>query len=276
MDASQRQEEADGIFWFHSIDLGHGLVTDGIKNPESLVRELQSLQLPHLEGKSVLDIGAWDGFYSFECEKRGAEPVKALDHFVWCLDLPKQQSYWKDCREQGIAPQPYESIPELWNPNDLPGQGGFNLAKRTLGSRVEAIVADFMEMDLCRLGQFDVALYLGVLYHMKDPLRALQRLASVTRDLAVIETEAIRIPNCEGYALWEFYETSELNGDISNWWAPTEAGLVGACRAAGFSEVRVLTPAPDENAHDLFDSRSSSDESQVHPIHYRLVAHAYK
>ena len=275
MDVPQTIAKAAEIFWFHSIDLGQGLVTDGIKTPDVLAREWQSLQLPQLDGKSVLDIGAWDGFFSLECERRGAGPVTALDHYVWCLDLPKQQEYWKKCMDQGISPEPYESVPGLWNPHKLLGRRGFDMAKEMLGSHVEAVVADFMDMDLSRLGQFDVVLYLGVLYHMKDPFRALRRLASVTRELAVIETEAIRVPNLEGYAFWEFYESNELNADISNWWVPTEAGLVRACRAAGFADVRVLTPPPDEHTHH-FATEFASDASQPHPVHYRLVAHARK
>lgn len=275
MDLRQKKAKAAEIFWFHSVDLGQGLVTDGVKTPDALAKQWQSLQLPRLDGKSVLDIGAWDGFFSFECEKRGAGPVTALDHYVWCLDLPKQQEYWKSCMDQGISPEPYESVPGLWKPDELPGQRGFNLAKEMLGSQVEPVVADFMDMDLPRLGQFDIVLYLGVLYHMKDPFRALRRLATVTRELAVIETEAVRVPQHEGHALWEFYESSELNADISNWWAPTEAGLTGACRAAGFAEVHILTPAPDEHAH-RFAAEFPADESQPHPVHYRLIAHARK
>src|SRR5215217_1631087 len=59
-------------FWWHSIDLGLGVVTPGGKSPEFLAGELESLHLPSLHGKSVLDIGAWDGFYSFAAEQRGA------------------------------------------------------------------------------------------------------------------------------------------------------------------------------------------------------------
>ena len=65
-------------FWGHSIDLGQGITTPGrVMNNLSTVKKLQ---LPDdLSGKRVLDIGAWDGFYSFECEKKGAEVV-AIDN----------------------------------------------------------------------------------------------------------------------------------------------------------------------------------------------------
>src|SRR4051812_46257253 len=73
-------------FWFHSIELAAGIVTPGLKSPEQHTRELASLRIPDLRGKSVLDIGAWDGFYSFAAERLGAARVVALDHHVWCLD----------------------------------------------------------------------------------------------------------------------------------------------------------------------------------------------
>ena len=63
--------------WFHTIDLGGGLVTDG---RDESPRKLGWIGLPSdLRGRSVLDVGAWDGFFSFECERRGADRVVALD-----------------------------------------------------------------------------------------------------------------------------------------------------------------------------------------------------
>ena len=59
----QLEEMAESVgFWWHSIDLGQGVVTKGYKKPETLRYELESLQLPDLRDKTVLDIGAWDGF----------------------------------------------------------------------------------------------------------------------------------------------------------------------------------------------------------------------
>src|SRR5262245_16932913 len=59
-------------FWWHSVDLGEGIVTPGHKTRDLLWQELASLRLPALTGKTVLDIGAWDGYYSFEPESGGA------------------------------------------------------------------------------------------------------------------------------------------------------------------------------------------------------------
>jgi len=134
--------------WWHSIDLGHGIVTKGYKSAARLCDEVAAMQFPDVRGKSVLDIGAWDGFYSFEAERRGAQRVVALDHFVWCLDTPAQIRYLDNCRQRGVAPLPYETVSEIWRPHELPGKKGFDLARRVLESRVESVVADFMTADL--------------------------------------------------------------------------------------------------------------------------------
>jgi len=74
-------EELAHIKWFHSMELGHGLVTKGVIN---VGRSLRQYQLPKdLTGKTFLDIGAWDGAFSFEAERRGASRVLATDWFIW-------------------------------------------------------------------------------------------------------------------------------------------------------------------------------------------------
>jgi len=99
-------------------------------------------------------------------------------------------------------------------------------------------------MDLNALGTFDVVLYLGVLYHMKDPLESLERVAAVTQGVAIMETEAVEVAGLERVPLWEFFQPAELNRDVSNWWAPNEAGLLAACRRAGFSRAEGVAGPP--------------------------------
>lgn len=76
------------VVWFHSIDLGDGEVTSGTKSASELAAQTNALCLPlSLAGQTALDIGAWDGFFSFELERRGAKRVVALDEYAWSLDL---------------------------------------------------------------------------------------------------------------------------------------------------------------------------------------------
>jgi tRNA (mo5U34)-methyltransferase len=241
-------ETYDGVvsdtFWWHSIDLGSGEVTPGHKSTQTLDAELSNLDLPDLDGKTVLDIGAWDGYFSFAAERLGAKRVVALDHYVWMMDLPRQQAYFRSCIERGVEPAQYESVEGLWQPDTLPGKRAFDIARAALGSSVESVVGDFMTMDLETLGQFDVVLFLGVLYHLRDPWRALERLRHVTRETARIETHAVAISGHPRLRAWEFYPGAELAADSSNWWGPTLEGLLSACRDVGFSAA-AITDVPE-------------------------------
>lgn len=261
-------------YWFHSIDLGNGCVTPGHKSLGLLNAELASLHLPDLKGKSVLDIGAWDGFFSLAAERLGADRVVALDHFVWSIDFG-QRLVNSPARNRGAL----EECPEVWHPEGLPGKRGFDLVRQALGSHVESIAADFMDTDLDALGRFDVVLYLGVLYHMRHPLLALERLAQVTGRLAIIETEAVATTFSESRAWCEYFETDELAGDPTNWWAPNAKALVGMCRAAGFRKVEIQVrpatfPGGFLGAARLAKRALSSLLRGTY--RYRLVAHAYK
>jgi tRNA (mo5U34)-methyltransferase len=264
-------------FWWHSIDLGQGVVTPGFKTPAIIARELESLHLPDLRGKTVLDVGAYDGYYSFASERLGADRVVALDRFVWATDLPKAIAYWRECKERGVAPLQLEET-EMWQPDRLPGKRAFDTAHVALRSKVEVVVDDFMTMDIATLGRFDVTLFMGVLYHMKDPLESLRRLAQVTGELAVIETHAVAIPGYEDREMFEFYSSSQLNGDSTNWWGPNLQALKGMCRAAGFSRVEVVSTGSSGTAVDRVRRAGEVALSALlrRPRHFRAVVHAWK
>src|SRR2546423_11103508 len=114
MSSDRLREAVNGIKWFHRIDLGHGVVTPGIDDTPA---KLATIGLPvDLHGQSVLDVGAWDGFFSFEAERRGARRVLATDSFCW----------------------------------SGPGWGtkaGFELARQALGSRVEDKEIDVLDLS---------------------------------------------------------------------------------------------------------------------------------
>jgi tRNA (mo5U34)-methyltransferase len=249
---------ASEIFWYHSIDLG-GETTPGEKSPELLDREWNELGVPVLRGKSVLDIGAWDGYFSFRAEEEGAARVVALDHYAWSTRLVQQQAYYRRTLQTGETYVAPHLMPSLWDPETLPGRAGFDLARQRRGSRVEPVVADFANDDLTDLGTFDVVIFVGVLYHLEDPLGALRKLASLTRETAIVRTVAVHLPWVDS-ALWEFYPTSELSGDSSNWFAPNYAALDGALRTVGFRECEKRSETPqggDEVARYLLTVKAS-------------------
>lgn len=203
------QQQVAAIRWFHRIDLGGGVVTPGLDDTPA---KLRRLKLPaSLAGASVLDIGAWDGFFSFEAERRGAARVLAVDSYCWSGDG------WGTKR-------------------------GFELARRVLGSKVEDREIDVMDLAPETVGTFDVVFFLGVLYHLRHPLLALEKVAAVTKSLLLLET-AVDLLGCRTPAM-AFYRDRELNGDPTNWWAPNVTGLCEMLRAAGFSRVQVVTSPP--------------------------------
>jgi tRNA (mo5U34)-methyltransferase len=156
---------------------------------------------------AVLSIGAWDGFFSFEAERRGAARVVAADCFVW-----------NGC---------------TWGSKD-----GFLLARKVLKSKVEDVHMDVLEMSPEKLGTFDMVFFCGVLYHMKHPLLSLERVASVTKGFAIVESVA-GLLWCRKPAI-PFYPTTELNGDPSNWCAPNPAATEAMLKVAGFREVKTI------------------------------------
>ena len=97
-----------------------------------------------------------------------------------------------------------------------------------------------MDLSPERVGQFDVVFFLGVLYHLRHPLLALERIASVTRKLLILET-VVDMAGI-GRPAMAFYPGRELNNDPTNWWAPNLPALHGMLRDVGFAEVRTVTP----------------------------------
>ena len=248
-----RQRVAD-TSWFHTIDLGNGVVTRGVdKTP----RKLKGIDLPDdLTGKSVLDIGAWDGFFSFEAERRGASRVVAADFHSWS--------------DSGGS----------WG-----AKAGFELAREALDSKVEDVHVDVMELSPDAVGgTFDVVLFLGVLYHLEHPLLALERVASVTRSCLILETLIDMTFTRRPAAA--FYPSDEhLNW--SNWWGPNAPAVVGMLKVAGFSDVRIVQPRSltSRTGHYLYNLANIAHSRLVRsrnplPLSYfpsdRLVVHAYK
>jgi tRNA (mo5U34)-methyltransferase len=200
--------EAARVNWFHSVELAPGFVTPGRADTSA---QVPRLHLPDLTGKTVLDVGAWDGFFSFEAERRGASRVVALDTFSW------------QARGEGT------------------GKAGFELARRALGSKVEDVEVEVMDISPETVGgTFDVVLFLGVLYHLKHPFLAIEKLRSVTRELLIVETHVDLIGSRR--PAMAFYPGFELEQDWTNWWGPNPAAMIGILEQSGFSSARQVHP----------------------------------
>jgi tRNA (mo5U34)-methyltransferase len=233
--ADEQREEYFSSGWWHSIDLGQGRVTSGAHKLEELQENFALFDLPpDLTGKRVLDIGCWDGFYSFEAERRGAQVVAV------------------DC----------------WRPEK------FFVAHQALNSRVQFHELSVYEVTKERLGSFDIVFFLGVLYHLRHPLLALERVCEVTRGLALIESHVIDNARGTAYPNMEFYELDELGGQYDNWWGPNSECLAQMTRAAGFARVESLRPQLTRNVLKAYRRWDNLPSEPTPSLHLRAVTNA--
>jgi tRNA (mo5U34)-methyltransferase len=209
--------DLDAVFrqiptWHQRWEVFRGVFTPGRNPVEAL---LEGVGLPvDLRGKRVLDVGAFNGCFSFECERRGADEVVALD---------------------------------LQDPSGL----GFFALRDLLGSRrVRFEQGSVYNLDSASLGQFDIVLFLGVLYHLRYPLLAFDQLRKITAGTLYVETLVIDDRFLHGgkdfqplrdyhaalteVALWQFYKGAELAGDSSNWFGPNIRAVLDGLESAGF------------------------------------------
>ena len=206
MNKTELRERIRDYKWFHSIDFGDGIVTTGYWSPKMQKQDAKTLFRPiKISGASVIDIGAWDGFYSFEAKRRGAATVLATDHFVWSGD-----------------PQ-------------FHGRETFDLAREALGLEVKALDIDVPDLSPEHVGTFDVVLFLGVFYHLFDPIDGLRRAASLAREVLVVVTH-IDLAEIERPAM-VFYPGNELAGDPTNWWGPNVPLMHALLKQFGFARV---------------------------------------
>lgn len=216
--------------WFQNIDLGDGLWTapdhDLGDYPACKFSRFADALPDDLAGRSVLDIGCNAGFYSIEMKRRGAGRVVGIDH---------DPRYLAQAR----------------------------LVADRLGHR-DIAFRQLDVHDVARLGErFDLVLFMGVLYHLRHPLLALDLIREhVAGDALLIQTmqqgsEAVFVPPADhpfhrpgtfdppecfdepGYPRMHFIERS-FAGDWSNWWAPNAACTQAMLRAAGFAIERRL------------------------------------
>jgi tRNA (mo5U34)-methyltransferase len=258
--------------WYHSIELAPGIVTPGRAPLEAWTHTLTTLQLPELHGKSVLDIGAYDGFFSFAAERLGAARVVALDEHVWAVDMVAYMQEWRRARESGTPMPPARESPHF-RPQELPGKRPFDAAREFFNSKIEPVVGNFMTIDPATVGRFDVVLFLGILYHMEDPLAATRRVAEFLAPggLLAIETEAVDVPGAPDAPFFEFFPTNELNDDAGNWWAPNAKALEGLVVASGLTDFRLLQGPPSRTA--LADAEARLKRRH---FRYRAVASAQR
>jgi tRNA (mo5U34)-methyltransferase len=213
--------------WFHNIDL-KGVQTA----PEHFLGDYPTTKwkrfakaLPHdLRGRTVLDIGCNAGFYSIQMKQRGADRVVAIDTDDKYLE-----------------------------------QGRF-------AAKISGVDIEFRRLSVYRIAelkeQFDLVLFMGVLYHLRHPLLALDLIHEhVVKDLLVVQSmvrgSESEIDVSDDYDFWEtenfddpafprlFFIEKRYSRDPTNWWIPNRSCLEAMIRSAGFE----IIDSPEAEVH---------------------------
>jgi tRNA (mo5U34)-methyltransferase len=196
-------------YWFHRIELPGGLLTPGWNDPRT--EKLPYFGLPdEMHGLRVLDIGHAEGFFSFEAERRGAAEVIGIENYP-------------------------------------PMMRKFNTCRAALGSRAQSFRASVYDLDPRTFGTFDVVFFFGVLYHLRHPILALEKIRDVCTGTLLMQT-ATCSDNGE-VPMAEFHPFGIKSGPPDNpthdptcFWFPNPACCAAMLEHVGFKQVERLSP----------------------------------
>lgn len=197
------------IAWWHRIPIG--LTSDGevIFTPGEVVHGKDGSDyagvrfgIPsNLKGKSVLDIGAWDGYFSFECERRGASRVTAAD------TSEENGGHWGGATT------------------------GFNFAKNMLSSRATFKAVDIQQVDTFPTYKYDLVLCFGVLYHLENPITGIKNALGAVNAGGSIIFESAGAADSQSHVLESAYNR---HGDPTNIYYPSYGFMIDILTRNGF------------------------------------------
>ena len=248
-----KQVEALGP-WFHCIELGDGIRTktasvsgEPADHPAGTWEIIKRCLPADLSGKSVLDVGCNAGFYAIESKRRGATCVLGVD---------AQRS--------------------------LINQALF--VRRALGLDIDYRRMSVYDLSRRSVGQFDITLALGLIYHCKHLVLALERLFEVTRELLIIETamlpedktpesfvDAVAGPSTMLHPLVYADNSAETKEPVFNWFLPGTKALEALLKNVGFTEVSFFDQQPSRAVVVCRKTEPSSDEIVLSQFHASLA-----
>ena len=196
-------------YWFHRIELPGGLVTPGWSDPKA--EKLPYFGLPNdMTGMRVLDIGHAEGFFSFEAEHRGAAEVVAIENYP-------------------------------------PMARKFQICRTAFASRAQSHLANVYDISPKTFGTFDLVMFFGVLYHLRHPLLALEKIHGVCTGTLLMQTAMCE--NTDDQPMAEFHPFGIKSGPPENpsydptcFWFPNAACCIGMLQHVGFKEVKRISP----------------------------------
>ncbi|SHF78846.1 tRNA (mo5U34)-methyltransferase [Marisediminitalea aggregata] len=213
------QEQINSTYWYHTLHFDNGLTTPGQFDQNPI---LDRYCLPErLEGKRVLDVATFDGFWAFELEKRGASEVLALD-----VEGPADCDYLPSRMAQATEE-------EL----SIKFGRGFAIAKAAYNSKVERVICNVYDLSPDQFGMFDVVHSGDFLIHLNNPVKALQNIAKVCREYAIISD--VYDPSLEAMGERKYLQYHGGHNDVT-WWSFSLSGLRAMIEDAGFVRVELI------------------------------------
>jgi tRNA (mo5U34)-methyltransferase len=205
-----KSQVAQEPYWFHAIELFPDFITPGWSNPR--IDKLPWFGLPDdLTGMRVLDVGCAEGFFSFEAERRGAREIVSIDSFP-------------------------ESIRR------------FNICRSAVGSRATPFLCNVYDLNPRAFGTFDYVFFFGVLYHLRHPILALEKILSVCTGTMLLQTLTMELADHSDEPFARFYPFGMPSGpadkplyDPTVFWVPNAACTQALVAHAGFSSPELLS-----------------------------------
>ncbi len=218
-------------YWFLKMELPGGLVTPGWSDPK--LDKLPHYGLPEdLTGARVLDIGHAEGFFSFEAERRGAAEVVGVENYP-------------------------------------PMARKFEICRAAYGSRARSYLTSVYDLNPKTFGTFDLVMFFGVLYHLRHPLLALEKIHSICTGTLLMQTSTCS--DRSDTPLAEFHPFGITSGPQENrscdptcFWFPNIAGCLAMLQHVGFKDVERISPKA--SAGGVFRAKAAVQQKGKPPL----------
>jgi tRNA (mo5U34)-methyltransferase len=243
---------AEKLYWYHCINLGQGVVTNG---DFEMGEYLPRYHFPDdMTGLKVLDVGRASGYFAFEFERRGAHVVatEIASFLDWDFVGGPPERARRAAEIGDVAAFTHKNI-----------TGAFKLAYAARRSTVEPVTTTIYNISPETVGDnFDIVFAGSVTSHLRDPILGLERFRSVVAPDGVCIVSAPYVGVDESLPLAAMVGTSDT--DRRSWWVVNKRCLIEMLNAAGFSRVEIV---------DHFDLqiRRQIDQPGQFP---HMVAHA--
>jgi tRNA (mo5U34)-methyltransferase len=183
--------------WHHKFEIYPGIITPGSYDPVFLWNKLKIDD--RCANKSILDIGASDGFYTRRMDMLGGK--------VTAVDFRRKNAH------------------------------GFGVMEKLYGKEFPYRHCNVYDINVDDVGKSDLVLFLGVLYHLPDMIKAIHNVRSVCGSTLLLETHSDN-DFCKDIPAARYYRSASLAGDITNFWSPNAACVLDMLYDAGFDVVR--------------------------------------